>query len=72
MLLTGDISGNLSSAANLGDDVINSVDLSLLLPDLDKTDSTGNAIRANLNQDTVINSVDLSIMLDNLDKEGDN
>ncbi len=72
VLLAGDISGAGTSAATLGDDVINSVDLSLLLPDLDKTDATGNAIRANLNQDSAVNSVDLSIMLDNLDKEGEN
>lgn len=62
----------MGSAANLGDDVVNSIDLSLLLPDLDETDNTGNAIRVNLNQDTAVNSVDLSIMLDNLDVEGDN
>lgn len=72
VLLAGDISGDFSSAGNLGDDVVNSIDLSLLLPDLDETDSTGDAIRANLNQDTVINSVDLSVMLDNLDAEGEN
>jgi len=72
VLLAGDISGAGTTAATLGDDVVNSVDLSLLLPDLDADDPTGNANRANLNQDIVINSVDLSIMLDNLDKEGDN
>lgn len=72
VLLAGDVSGAGISAATLGDDVVNSVDLSLLLPDLDETDATGNTIRSNLNQDTAVNSVDLSIMLDNLDKEGDN
>lgn len=72
VLLAGDISGSFESASTLGDDVVNSIDLSLLLPDLDESDSTGNGIRANLNQDTVINSVDLSIMLDNLDAEGEN
>lgn len=72
VLLAGDISGDFSSAENLGDDVVNSVDLSILLPELDSNDSTGNGIRSNLNQDVVINSVDLSIMLDNLDVEGDN
>jgi len=71
VLLAGDISGAGSLPATLGDDVVNSVDLSILLPDLDKDDATGNGFRSNLNQDVVINSVDLSIMLDNLDKEGD-
>lgn len=72
VLLAGDVSGAGSSAATLGDDVVNSIDLSILLPELDKDDSTGNGIRSNFNQDVVVNSVDLSIMLDNLDKEGDN
>ena len=71
-MLAGDVNGDGTSAATLGDDVVNSVDISAFLTVLDTTDSTGNDIRSNINQDTVVNSVDLSVMLDNLDKEGDN
>jgi len=71
-LLAGDVSGATSTPAVLGDDVVNSVDLSIMINELDKDDLTGNDIRANLNQDPVINSVDLSLMLKNLDVEGDN
>ncbi|PIR03623.1 MAG: hypothetical protein COV59_05550 [Candidatus Magasanikbacteria bacterium CG11_big_fil_rev_8_21_14_0_20_39_34] len=72
VLLSGDVSGDATSPATLGDDVVNSVDISLLIDALDDTDATGNGIRSNLNQDSAVNSVDLSIMLDNLDAEGDN
>lgn len=71
-LLAGDISGTTSTPADLGDDVINSVDLSIMITDLDKNDPSGNSIRSNLNQDPAINSVDLSLLLKNLDLEGDN
>jgi len=68
----GDVSGAGTTPATLGDDVVNSVDISLLLDVLDDNDPTGNGVRSNLNQDSAVNSVDLSIMLDNLDTEGDN
>lgn len=71
-LLAGDISGTTSTPAEMGDDVINSVDLSIMIVDLDKDDFTGNDIRSNVNQDPVINSVDLSLLLKNLDLEGEN
>ncbi len=70
-LLSGDISGNGSSTSTLGDDVVNSVDLSILIPKLDASDPSGNAERSNLNQDIVINSVDLSMLLKNLDIQGE-
>lgn len=70
-LVAGDIDGQGTSPSNSGDDVINSVDLSSLINNLDQDDPTGNDIRANLNQDQVVNAVDLSVILDNLDKEGD-
>jgi hypothetical protein len=70
-MLGGDISDLGTSTSTLGDDVVNSVDLSIILPELDLDDPTGNAIRSNLNQDVVINSVDLSIMLKNLDQNGE-
>jgi len=70
-LLGGDINDLGTSTSTLGDDVINSVDLSIILPELDLGDPTGNGIRSNLNQDAVINSVDLSIMLKNLDLNGE-
>lgn len=70
-LLGGDISDLGTSTSTLGDDVVNSVDLSILLPELDDADPTGNDFRSNLNQDIVINSVDLSIMLKNLDLNGE-
>lgn len=72
VLLAGDVSGDGVSAATLGDDVVNSVDISILLDVLDDSDADGNQVRSNLNQDIVVNSVDLSIMLDNLDVEGAN
>lgn len=71
VLLAGDVSNAGTSPATLGDDVVNSVDISLLLDDLDDIDATGNGFRTNLNQDTAINSVDLSILLDNLDVTGE-
>ena len=70
-LLAGDINGDGTTPATLGDDVINSIDLSIILGRIDDDDPTGNVIRANLNQDPVVNSVDLSLMLKNLDLEGD-
>lgn len=71
VLLGGDVSGVGDSPETLGDDVVNSVDLSIFLNDLNKVDPTGNTIRANLNQDTELNSVDMSIFLKNLDLEGE-
>ena len=70
-LLAGDISGATSSPSAMGDNVVNSVDLGILIDHLDQNDSTGNAVRANLNQDPAVNSVDLSLLIDNLDKNGD-
>ncbi len=70
-LFAGDINGAGDSPATLGDNSINSVDLSILLGNLDYDDPTTRGIRANLNQDTIINSVDLGMLIDNLDKEGD-
>ncbi len=70
-LLAGDINDIGNSTTTLGDDVVNSVDLSLLLRHLDQDDATGNDVRENLNQDTVVNSVDLSLLMKNLDVEGD-
>ena len=72
VLLAGDVNGTGNTPTTLGDDVVNSVDISTLLTVLDDTDGTGNAVRSNINQDTVVNSVDLSVMLTNLDTEGDN
>ena len=71
VLLAGDVNGAGTSPATLGDDVVNSVDISTLLTDIDQDDPSGNALRPNLNQDVVVNSVDLSLMIGNLDKEGD-
>jgi hypothetical protein len=69
-LLAGDINGGFTTST-LGDNVINSVDLSIIIPQLDQDDVTGNANRSNLNQDIVVNSVDLSMMLKNLDLVGE-
>jgi hypothetical protein len=71
ILLSGDISGAGNSTSTLGDDVVNSVDLSILIPKLDADDLTGNGERPNLNQDIVINSVDLSMLIKNLDLQGE-
>lgn len=71
VLLAGDISNAGTSPATLGDDVVNSIDLSLALNVIDDDDPTGNVLRANLNQDVVVNSVDLSMMIKNLDAEGE-
>ncbi|MFZ6015500.1 MAG: hypothetical protein ACOYUZ_04050 [Patescibacteria group bacterium] len=70
-LLAGDINGTTSTPAVMGDDVINSIDLSLMLFDLDLDDPSGNERRPNVNQDVIVNSVDLSILLKNLDLVGD-
>jgi hypothetical protein len=70
-LLAGDVSGAGNSVATLGDNVVNSVDLNIMLGDIDKDDPTAHADRANLNQDTVVNAVDLSLMIGNLDKQGE-
>lgn len=71
-LLAGDVNGAGTTPATLGDDVVNSVDISTLLAVVDDDDPSGNALRPNLNQDIVVNSVDLSLMIGNLDAEGDN
>lgn len=71
VLLGGDISNAGTDPSSLGDNVVNSIDFSLLLDVLDDTDSTGNNVRSNINQDTAINSVDMSILLKNLDVNGD-
>jgi hypothetical protein len=67
-LTAGDINGAGTSPLTLGDDVINSIDLSILLQNFGATDTTGNDIRANLNQDSVVDQADLNILLNNLDK----
>jgi len=72
VLAAGDVSNAGVDPASLGDDVVNSVDISIVLNVLDDDDLTGNNIRANLNQDVVVNSVDLSLMLSHLDEEGEN
>ncbi|MCC7357545.1 hypothetical protein IT408_03510 [Candidatus Uhrbacteria bacterium] len=69
-LLAGDINGGFTTST-LGDNVVNSVDLSIIIPQLDADDPSGNGIRSNLNQDIVVNSVDLSMMLKNLDLVGE-
>lgn len=70
VLKAGDIDGLAISSDNLGDNVINSVDVSILLSKMGNADPTGNNIRANLNQDNVVNQADLTILLGNLDQEG--
>lgn len=70
-LLAGDISGAGTTPDSLGDNEINSVDLSIILNNLDADDVTTRGIRANLNQDPVVNSVDLSLLLKNLDEVGE-
>ncbi|HRY36904.1 MAG TPA: hypothetical protein P5230_03460 [Candidatus Magasanikbacteria bacterium] len=70
-LLAGDISGLGVDPNTLGDNEINSVDLSIMLNDLDANDLTTRGIRANVNQDVVVNSVDLSLLLKNLDMQGE-
>ena len=70
-LIAGDINGDGLTPSTLGDDVINSVDLSVLIGSLDAEDPTSRYYRANLNQDTSVNSVDLSLLLSNIDKEGE-
>jgi hypothetical protein len=70
-LVAGDVNGSIAEPGLMGDDVVNSVDLSVILDELDADDPTTRAQRSNFNQDTVVNSVDLSIMLKNLDSEGE-
>ncbi len=68
-LVAGDINGAGTSPGTLGDDVINSVDISVLLNRFGASDPSGNSVRANLNQDSSVNQTDLDILLNNLDKE---
>ena len=70
-LVAGDIDGDGNSLSGFGDNVINSVDLSILLCRIGSSDPSGNTIRANLNQDGTVDQADLNILLGNLDKEGD-
>ena len=60
-LLAGDINGD-----NFGDDVVNSIDLSILITDLDAFD-----LRSDLNRDNLVNALDLSALLTNLDLTGE-
>ena len=71
VLIAGDIDGAGINPETFGDDVINSIDLSILLHEFGNSDPSGNGIRANLNQDNTVNQTDLDILLVNLDKEGD-
>lgn len=68
-LLAGDIDNSGTSPSNLGDDVINSVDISELLSRWGLADPGGNSVRSNLNQDSVVDQLDLDILINNLDKE---
>lgn len=60
-LLAGDVNGVI-----LGDDVVNAIDLSILINDLDSFD-----LRTDLNRDNTVNALDLSILITNLDRHGD-
>lgn len=60
-LLSGDINGT-----EFGDDVVNSIDLSILITDLDAFD-----LRSDLNRDNLVNALDLSALLTNLDETGE-
>jgi hypothetical protein len=60
-LLAGDVNGAL-----YGDDIVNSIDLSILINDLDTFD-----LRTDLNRDTTVNALDLAILITNLDVQGD-
>lgn len=71
VLIAGDVNGAGTDPATLGDDVVNSVDLTVLIDNLDEDDPTGNGYRANVNQDTVINANDLSLLIGNLDETGE-
>jgi hypothetical protein len=62
-LLAGDVNGSILTD---GDDVINSLDLSLLLNDLDVLDN-----RTDLNKDNIVNALDLAMIITNLDETGD-
>lgn len=70
-LIAGDINGNGLSVDTLGDDVINSIDLSIMISELDYEEGGSDFFRSNLNRDSEVNSVDLSLLLSNLDKEGE-
>ncbi len=71
VLVAGDIDGAGNSQSTFGDNVINSVDLSILLLQIGSLDPSGNGSRSNLNQDSLVDQADLNIMLGNLDREGD-
>jgi len=60
-LLAGDVNG-----VEFGDDIVNAIDLSIVLNDLDAFD-----LRSDLNRDNIVNSLDLSVLLTNLDVLGE-
>lgn len=60
-LLAGDVNG-----VEFGDDIVNSIDLSIVINDLDAFD-----LRSDLNRDNIVNALDLSALLNNLDVSGE-
>ena len=60
-LLAGDVNGT-----SFGDDIVNAIDLSFLISDIDMFDA-----RTDLNKDGIVNAIDLSIMITNVDETGD-
>jgi len=69
-LKAGDINNLGFDPSTIGDNLINSIDLSILLHELGKIDFP-NENRSNLNQDGKVDASDLNILLDNLDLHGD-
>jgi len=60
-LLAGDVNG-----VDFGDDIVNAIDLSILITDIDGFDA-----RTDLNKDGIVNALDLSVMITNIDEVGD-
>ncbi|MBP9765983.1 MAG: hypothetical protein KBD12_01995 [Candidatus Pacebacteria bacterium] len=68
-LTVGDIDGAGTSTASLGDDLVNSLDVTLVLG---QNSNTGTFLRTDINQDTLVNSLDTTAVLLNINKVGDN
>jgi len=67
VLEAGDINGTTTSAALMGDDKVNALDLTTLLSQFNATDKFA---RPNLNQDAKVNALDLTIILKNFNHLG--
>lgn len=68
-LIVGDVNGAGTSTNTLGDDLVNSIDATLVLGE---NGNTGSFLRTDINHDTLVNSLDVTSVSLNMNKSGDN